>query len=286
MIGSMRAVDGVKNRMAGLEARHAAVAVMLAVRRKYSEERAGYLAATIAYYAFLSVFPLMLVFVTLLGYALEGNEDLQRRVLDSALADFPLIGPQLQDNVHSLQGSGVVLVVGLGVALWAGTGVCLALEYAFDRMWGVPHTRRANFVWARLRALAWIAVLGGVTLAGALVGGLSTSTVSYGAVARVAAVAVSLCVSLTIFVAAFRVLTSASPTVREVLPGALLAAVAWEVLLTVGGYYVAHQLRNASSTYGAFAFVIVMLGWLYLAAVIPVVATELNVVLAQRKRDV
>jgi YihY family inner membrane protein len=285
MIGVMRAVDSAKRTVAGLEARHPAVAVVLAVRRKYSEERAGYLAATIAYYAFLSIFPLMLVLVTLLGYALQGDPERQRQVLDSALADFPVLGPQLQSNVHPLQGNGFALAVGIAIALWAGTGVCLALEYAFDQIWGVPSKRRSNFVWARLRALAWIAVLGGVTLAGAVIGGLSASTVSAGAAARVAALGVSLALSVTVFATAFRVLTSASPTVREVLPGALVAAFAWEVLLTVGGYYVAHQLRNASNTYGTFAFVIVLLGWLYLAATIAVVAAELNVVLVQRRKQ-
>jgi len=127
-------------------------------------------------------------------------------------------------------------------------------------------------------------VLGGVTLAGAIVGGLSSSTVSYGAAARILAVAVSLVLSFSVFLTAFRVLTSASPTFREVLPGALIATVAWEVLLSVAGYYVAHQLRNASNTYGTFAFVIVLLGWLYLAATIAVLAAELNAVLAQRRQ--
>ena len=284
MIGAMRVVEGVKNTIAGLEARYRTVAVVLAVQRKYREERAGYLAATIAYYAFLSIFPLMLVLVTLLGYALEGDPQRQRDVVDSALADFPVLGPQLQSNVHPLHGNGLALVVGIGIALWAATGVCLALEYAFDRIWGVPSKRRASFVWARLRALAWIAVLGGVTLAGAIVGGLSSSTVSYGAAARILAVAVSLVLSFSVFLTAFRVLTSARPTFREVLPGALIATVAWEVLLSVAGYYVAHQLRNASNTYGTFAFVIVLLGWLYLAATIAVLAAELNAVLAQRRQ--
>ena len=284
MIAAMRVVDGVKDRIAGLEARYSWVAIVMAVQRKYREERAGYLAATVAYYAFLSIFPLMLVFVTLLGYALEGDAERQRRLLDSALADFPVLGAQLRSNVHPLQGNGLALAIGIGIALWAGTGVCLALEYAFDRIWGIPSKRRSNYVMARLRALVWIAVLGVVTLVGAVIGGLSASTVSYGALARIAALGVSLALSVTVFTTAFRVLTSASPSVREVLPGALIAAFAWEVLLTIGGYYVAHQLRNASDTYGTFAFVIVLLGWLYLAAMIAVLATELNVVLARRRR--
>jgi membrane protein len=282
---AMRAVEGIRRTLAGWQARHRRLALVLAVRRKYSEDHAGYLAAAVAYYAFLSIFPLLLVLVTLLGYALQGDTDLQRRVLDSALADFPVIGPQLQDNVHSLHGNALALVAGIAVALWAGTGVCLALEHALDRIWGVTGKRRAGFVWARLRAVAWLGVLGGVTLAGVLAGGLSTSTASYGTGVRAAGIVVSLLVSFTVFVTAFRVLTSASPSWREVLPGAIAAAVAWELLLTIGGYYVSHELRHASRTYGVFALVIVLLSWLYLAATITLLAAELNSVLAPRERE-
>jgi membrane protein len=188
--------------------------------------------------------------------------------------------------VHSLHGSWLALAAGIALALWAGTGVCLALEHTLDRIWDVPPNRRANFIWARLRAVAWIAVLGGVTLAGVVAGGLSTSTADYGVAVRVIGIVVSLAVSFTVFLTAFRVLTSASPSWREVLPGAVAAAIAWELLLTVGGYYVAHQLRHASSTYGVFALVIVLLSWLYLAATITVLAAELNSVLAPREQDV
>jgi membrane protein len=279
----MRAVDGIRRTLAGLQARHRSLAVVLEVRRKYSEDQGGYLAATVAYYAFLSIFPLLLVLVTLLGYALQGDTGLQHRVLDSALADFPVIGPQLQENVRSLHGSVLALIAGIAVALWAGTGVCLAMEYANDRIWGVRSKHRANFIWGRLRAVAWLAVFGGVTIAGVVAGGLGTSTADYGFAFRVLGIVVSLAVSFTVFLTAFRVLTSASPSWREVVPGALVAAIAWELLLTVGGYYVSHQLRHASSTYGVFALVIVLLGWLYVVATITVLAAELNSVLAPRE---
>jgi membrane protein len=282
----MRVADEAKTTMARLEARHPSLALLHALIRKHTADRRNYLAAIVAYYAFLSIFPLMLVFVTVLGYALKGDADLQNSVLNSALADFPVIGPQLKNNVHSLQGSGLALLIGVLIALWAGTGVCLALEYAFDQIWEVPSKRRANFVWKRLRALAWIAVLGVVSLLGALPGALSTSTASYGTGVRLLGIAVSFAVSLTVFLTAFRVLTSASPSVRDVLPGAIVAALAWEALLAIGGYYIAHQLRNASSTYGVFALVIVLLGWLYLAATITVLAAELNATLVGRKPDV
>ena len=109
------------------------------MRQKYDEDQGRYLAATITYYAFLSIFPLLLVLVTLLGYALEGDTELQHRVLDSALADFPVIGDQLQNNVHSLQGSCAgARDRASRIAIWAGTGVCLAIENAMDHIWGVP----------------------------------------------------------------------------------------------------------------------------------------------------
>ena len=83
----------------------------------------------------------------------RGTPSSSTRVLDSALADFPVIGDQLQRNVHSLQGSWPALVIGIGIAIWAGTGVCLAIENAMDHIWGVPFKRRVNPVFGRLRAL-------------------------------------------------------------------------------------------------------------------------------------
>src|SRR3954454_3401084 len=154
----MGAFNRSVQRLDRFQQRHRVLAFPFAVRQKFAEDQGGYLAASVTYYAFFSIFPLLLVLVTLLGYALQGNPDLQRRVLDSALADFPVIGPQLQTNVHSLTGSVPALAVGIGVALWAGTGVALALENAQDHIWGIPIRRRANPLLARLRALLWIAV--------------------------------------------------------------------------------------------------------------------------------
>jgi YihY family inner membrane protein len=261
--------------------RHPVVGFPFAVRQKFADDQGGYLAASVTYYAFFSIFPLLLVLVTLLGYAIEGDPGLQHRVLDSALADFPVIGPQLRDNVHSLRGSAPALVVGIGVALWAGTSVALAFENALDHIWGVPIHRRANPLLARVRALAWIAAIGGITLVGTVLGSASAFA-TYGPAVRIAAVAVSLAINVVVFLAVFRVLTSHSPSWRDVLPGALVAAIAWEVLQTAGGYIVDRQLRHASSTYGVFAIVIGLLSWIYLAATVTLLSAEINVVRARR----
>jgi membrane protein len=277
-VGFVRRIPGWIDRF---QQRHPFAGFPLAVRQKFADDQGGFLAASVTYYAFFSIFPLLLVLVTLLGYALDGNPSLQHRVLDSALADFPVIGPQLQTNVHSLRGSVAALVVGIVVALWAGTGVALALENALDHVWGVPIRRRANPVYARLRALLWIAVLGGITIVGTVLGSASAFA-TYGPVVRVLALAISLAINVGVFLAVFRVLTSASPSWRDVLPGALVAAVSWELLQTAGGYIVDRQLRHASSTYGVFAIVIGLLSWIYLAANVTLLAAEINVVRARR----
>jgi membrane protein len=261
--------------------RHALLGFPLAVRQKFADDQGGFLSASVTYYAFFSIFPLLLVLVTLLGYALEGDPGLQHRVLDSALADFPVIGPQLRDNVHSLRGSAPALVVGIGVAVWAGTSVALAFENALDHIWGVPIRRRANPLLARVRALAWIAAIGGITLVGTVLGSASAFA-TYGPAVRIAAVVVSLAINVVVFLAVFRVLTSHSPSWRDVLPGALVAAIAWEVLQAAGGYIVDRQLRHASSTYGVFAIVIGLLSWIYLAATVTLLSAEINVVRARR----
>jgi membrane protein len=278
----MRFVSQMHRSVDRWQQRHVATSFLFAVRQKYDEDQGRYLAATVTYYAFLSIFPLLLVLVTLLGYALEGNSDLQHRVLDSALADFPVIGDQLQTNVHSLQGSVPALVIGVAVGIWAGTGVCLAIENAMDHIWGVPFRRRANPVLARVRALLWIALLGGVVIVDTFLGGLSTSATSYDIGLRLLALVASLLINFAVFVTAFRVLTSASPSVRQVVPGAIFAAITWAILQVVGGYLVDRYLRNASATYGIFGLVLGLLAWLQLAASMTLLSAEMNVVAARR----
>src|SRR5262245_42630489 len=93
--------------------RHAVLAFPMAVIRKFSDDRGGQGAALIAYYAFFSIFPAMLVLVTVLGFVLEGNDDLRQDIADSALAQFPIIGDTIKSSVSNpLTGSAVALLIG------------------------------------------------------------------------------------------------------------------------------------------------------------------------------
>src|ERR1700690_2490912 len=147
-----------------------------AVAKKFGDDQAGQLAALIAYYGFFSLFPLLLVFVTTLGFVLQGDPSAQASILHSTLSQFPIIGNQLQSNVHSLKGSAVSLVIGVAGSLFAGLGITGATQNAFNQVWAVPHKHRPNFIKTRLRGLGLLIVLGILAIASTLVAGYVTAS--------------------------------------------------------------------------------------------------------------
>jgi membrane protein len=130
--------------------RHRWLAFPVAVVKKYGEDQAGQRAALLAYYGFFSLFPLLLVAVTVLSLVLQGRSDLSERVVDSTLAQFPVIGDQIRDEVEGsrLRASGLALVVGAALALWGGLGVAEAAQAAMNGIWNVPRRRYPSFLCA------------------------------------------------------------------------------------------------------------------------------------------
>jgi YihY family inner membrane protein len=262
--------------------RHRWLAFPFAVVKKYGDDQAGRHAALLAYYGFFSLFPLLLVAVTMIGFILQGRSDLADRIVDSTAAQFPIIGRDISRTVEGshLRGSGLALVVGAAFALWGGLGVADAAQQAMNNIWNVPRRRYPNFFLRRLRGLAWLVLLGGGLLAASLAAGAAHA--AGGAFSGVAGLAASVVVNTVLFLVGFRVLTVRNVPLRSLLPGAVLAALAWALLQWLGGWYVNRQLTHATNTYGTFALVIGLLSWLYLAASITLYAAELNAVRVRR----
>jgi membrane protein len=254
------------------------LAIPMAVVRKFGNDQGGNLAALVAYYAFFSLFPLLLVFTTLLGFVLAGHPGVRQSVEDSVLKQFPVIGEKI--GLHSLSGSVVALVIGLATALWAGLGVTQAAQNALDHIWAIPFKQRPSFVKARLRGLGLLAVIGFMFLLSTIVSGAVSGGLG-GVAAKVAGIVISLVLNLGLFFVSFRLMTSSTVRNHELWLGALLAAIAWLILQLVGGYYIGHILKNSSSTYGNFAFVIALLIWLHLGAQITLYCAEVNVVVSR-----
>ncbi len=259
--------------------RHGALGFPLGVVKKFADDQAGHLAALMAYYGFFALFPLALVLVTVFGWVLQGNDELYREIVDSALGQFPVIGEDLQ--VRALGGSTVALVIGLVAAIWAGLGITLAGQRAMDTVWDVPHRLRRNFLTARVRGLLILLVLGLLNVAvttgvGLLVNGLAGFKLT---LAGFAATAV---LDVLLFWAVFRLFTSTEVPTRQLWVGIAVAAVGWAVLQAVGGIYVDRVVARLPKTYGFFAAILGLLSWLYLGGQMLLYAAEANVVRARR----
>ena len=268
-------------RLDRLQQRIGVLAFTYGVVKKFSDDRGGNLCALMTYYGFVSLFPLLLVLVTVLGYVLAGNPDLQRRIVDSAFAQFPIVGDQLQANVHSLQGHGVMLLVGVLGTLYGGLGIANVSQHAMNRIWGVPIAARPGF-WPRLvRSLAVILTFGLAIVLTTIVSGIAAGANVDSAI-RVAVFALAIVGNFVLFLFMFQVLVARHVEWSELWPGAIVASVAWEVVQALGGLYIAHVVQGASQVYGLFALVFGLFAWFSLLARVVLYSAELNAVRALR----
>lgn len=259
--------------------RHDVLAFPIGVIKKFGDDQAGKHAALLAYYGFLSLFPLLLVFVTVLGYVLANNVELQQELIDTVIERFPGFGPQLQDSIKTISGSGIALLIGVLGTLWGGLGITRSAQDAMNAVWNVPYIRRPNW-WMRLvrgigsLLLVVVAVFAATALARlGTAGGGALGWLPLGG---------SLLLNFLLLTALSRVLTAIRPPWRRLLPGAAMGAIGWSVLQALGAHIVGRQLERANLIYGAFAIVIVLISWLYLSAQLLLYAAEVNVVLARR----
>jgi membrane protein len=252
------------------------------VVKKFSDDNGSNLAALIAFWAFFSLFPLLLALVSILGFVLEDNPSLRDDVLDTALAGIPVIGDQLRDQVQPLQGSGIALAIGLAGALWAGLRVTLALGHSFAEIWDVPRVEQPSGLRARARGLAMLALLALTLVAATGATGFAVGGDLGPGVQEAAAVTLASIVNIAVFLTIFALLTPRPYRLRELLPGVAVAALGWLVLQSLGGWYVDLTISHATSTYGTFALVIGLLSWFLLGANVLLLAAETNVVLRWR----
>jgi YihY family inner membrane protein len=215
--------------------------------------------------------------ITILGFVLAGNDELRQEVVNGTLSQFPIIGNQLKGG--ELKGSGIALAVGIIGSVLAGIGVILETEATFNRCWGVPKSAERGFVGSRLRAIILLVVLGGLAVASTVVSGLAAGGADlFGAGGKVAGLVIATVLNLFVVGAVFRLLTTRTVETRALIPGVVVATIGWEILQVIGGWYISHEVKNASAVYGTFALVIGLLAWIHLGAMFVVLGAETNVV--------
>ena len=280
----MKALDRPLGAVDDFQRRHPALAFAVGVWVKFRDDKAGNLAALIAYYAFAALFPLLLVLATVLDIVLRNDPELRSRLLTSALSQYPVIGPQIKASLGSLPGAGLPLVIGALLLLFGARGVARAMQNALWEIWGIAEAERPRFPRAQFGGIALVLVVGlGFTVTTFLSGLASGAGHVLGGVGSAAgAVAVALVLNFWVFWLGFRIAAGFRVGWRDLRTGAALAAVCWQVLQVAGGYVVSHQLRRASELYGTFGIVLGLLTWLFVQAEVTLYAAEVDVVRARR----
>lgn len=274
--GQSRQVS-LTTRLDAYQRNHPGAGFPLAVIYKHVDDQGGYLAALIAYYGLLSLFPLLLLTSTLLGLVLAGDPHLQEEVLHSALKDFPVIGSQLGQPKKLSGGVGGLLIGSLG-ALYGGLGVAQAVQNAMNTAWRVPRNSRPNPIKGRLRSLVLLLAAGLSLVITTVLSAVGSGAGAYGVVARGLVLVVSVLLNALVFVLVFRKSTTRPVSVQDVAPGAVAAAVLWQLLQSFGATYVKHTVRGASATNSVFALVLGLIAFLYLASLALVLCVQANVV--------
>ena len=260
--------------------RHKPLALVFATLTKFNNDQAASFAVAVAFYAFFAIFPLLLVFMTVLGYVLSGDQSLMHSVSESVLGRFPVIGPSLQNE--RLHGSALALVAGIALSLWSSLGVTGAITTAQDHVWGIPQQERANFIKKRLRGLAVLSAVGLLFVIASGASGIVSSGLGGGSVLKVVGVIFSFFLNVFVFLTAFLFLCSAPPHWRKLLPGAVASGVVWTALQLLGGLYIGH-IKQSNNAYGTFALVLGILAWLHLGAQLTMYCAEVNTVLEGKR---
>lgn len=266
-------------KVVALRERSAVVDVIVETLDGYRRHQTGRNSAVLTYYGFLTLFPLFLAATTILGFVLEGRPEWREQLIGSAVESVPFIGQDLAAT-GSIGGSYWALAIGLAAALWGSMKAFVGMQSAYDDTWEIPVDDRANLVRSRLRALIGLAVIGGsqiatVTLA-TLVGELDLPRLG-----NVAIVLGGLAINVAALGTMYRFLTSARLGWGTVWPGTLLAALLFTAI-QFAGTQVITALQRSADTYGDFAAVISLLGWLALHAVINLFGAELNAAVVRR----
>ena len=247
-------------------------ATPLAVHQRVGDVGGGPLASSIALAGFLSIFPLLLVGVAVLGFVSHGSSDFPAEVVEE-LGLTGRAAEQVLDVLHTAEESRrTASLIGLAGLLWAGLGVVGTLEQALDATWQV----KGRPGWkAKLVDLAWLVGAGLLFLASMALG---PAAASLPGPAVVPTVLLGLVVDTLLLVWMFRTLTAVSVPWSAHLPGAMLGAVGLEVLKVAGGVYVPRAVASASALYGSLGIVFAVLAWLALSARLIVYASAYNVV--------
>ena len=258
--------------------RHVFTSFPYAVVKKYGDDEAANRGALITYYGFLSLFPLLLVLTSTLQLLFRSQSHLRDKILSSLDQYFPVVGSQLQSNIHAPHKAGLALIVGSLITLYGARGGAVAFSNTMHNIWEIPRPRRGSFQTNLIRSLAIIFIAGAGLILATILSSFATS-LGHSLAFSILAVAISLVILFGLFMVIFNLSISTSKvSYSSFLYGSIIAAIAIQILQVLGGFIITHQLKNLTSLYGTFALVLGILFWIYLQVQVVLYAAEVDAV--------
>jgi membrane protein len=245
---------------------------------RYERVHSDLMAAGVTYFAFLGLFPVLLLVASIFGLFLAGDALLQQQLFDAIRQTFPGgLGEQLVHEVTSAVGSARVTgVIGLVGFLYAGLRTVDKLRIGMELIWK-GEVEKSDVLRDNLQDLLALLVLGGIGVVGLGLTGAVTQGTSrlikllglagergYGVLTWIVGIALAVAVDVVIYLWLLRVVPSISYPLRRLVPGALFGAAGFEVLKVIGGYYL--SLISHSVTASAFGGAVGLLVWINLVA--------------------
>src|SRR5215469_15893326 len=232
----MNPVERVVRHIDAVQQRHRVPAFIFGVIKKYGDDNAGVLAANLAHSAFVTVFPLLLILVTVLVKIASGAASLRHEVRNAVAHQFPLVGDKLTGNVHALNRASVAsLIAGLLVLVWGAAGLAQAGLFTMAQVWNLPGPARPGYLPRLARAMLFLGVLGVGVIASTGLSALNTfghHLLVFVVLAEILAAAAN----VGLFFIGFRVLTPKGVPSRQLAAGAVAGGIVWTVLQAVGAY--------------------------------------------------
>lgn len=259
-----------------LQQRRASLALPVGAVRKYADDRGSALAGLVTFQVFLGMLPLLVIVLTVLGRVLEGSDDLRDKALESTLAQFPVLGSRLEEDLSTLAISGPWLVVAIAGLLWTAAGIYHGLQLAMNQVWNVEGVDRQGFVNRHVRAAVLFTLVITAAIGTAFVRG--SVPPGWGPLVPLVTALGSSALAALLLLGVFRIVVAPSvPTVR-LIPAAVLAGLLWELLQRIGVFLITDRLGEAQDLYGGIGFVVVVLFWINLLVRSAVFANEWAVV--------
>ena len=266
----------------GFQRRHPIIGFPLGVIYKFFDDQGNYLAAMMTYYAFVAIFPLMLLGTSILGFVLGARPEWQEDILNSALGQFPIIGDQL-GRPEGLRGSAAGVAFGSLAALYGSLGLAQSLQNAMHVAWSVPRNSRPNPFYARLKSLGLLLTAGVALLSVSVLSTIASTTTAFFEVGtRWLLPLVTVLLVGTMLTILFRFAAAGQHSFRRAAPGGYALALMWQLLQLGGVLYVAEVLVDTSAMTKTFGLVLGLIGFLFIGAVMAVLAMEVNAVIARR----